>query len=85
MIIIRRKKNNLLYLITTFDVGGVENVVARTVRKLNRAKYDITVAALKMGSGKLIDELKSAEVQIVNIDMQFKYDIRRAFRIYDSI
>jgi len=80
-----KRKINVLYLLTAFVIGGAEKVVARTVRKLDRAKYNITVAALTVGSGRLIDELKSADVQIINLDMRFKYDIRILGKLYSLL
>ena len=80
-----KRKINVLYLLTAFIIGGAEKVVARTVRKLDRAKYNITVAALTVGSGRLIDELKSADVQIINLDMRFKYDIRILGKLYSLL
>jgi len=79
------RKINILYLIVSFDVGGAEKVIARTIGKLEIAKYNIFVAALKKGSENIINDFQSTEVQIVNLDMQFKYDIKVLGRLYSLL
>lgn len=80
-----RRKINILYLITAFNIGGAEMVVARTVKRLDKNKYNITVAALAKDSGRLIDELKTPGVQIIDMGMEFKYDVRGLYKLYSRL
>ena len=81
----KKRKVNILYLLTSFSIGGAEKVVARTVRKLSPAKYNITVAALKKGSGRLISELEASNVSAIDLGMRFKYDITVIWKLYSLL
>ena len=79
------RKINILYLLTSFSIGGAEKVVARTAKKIYRTKYNIIVAALTRGSGQLIPELESAGVQVIDLGMRFKYDITVIWKLYSLL
>ena len=81
----KKRKINILYLLTSFGIGGAEKVVARTVKKMDPAKYNIIVVALKKGSGKLILELELADVQTLDFGMRFKYDITVIWKLYSLL
>jgi len=80
-----KRKINLLYLMVSFDIGGAERVIARTVNRLDKNKYNIILAALKKGSGRLIRELQTPGVKIVDLGMQSKGDIRGPYRLYSLL
>ena len=80
-----RKRINILYLITSFDIGGAQRAIARTVKRLDKAKYNIIVSSLKEGDGRIISELQTTNARIVNLGMQFKYDIRVLYKLYSLL
>ena len=76
----------LLYLITEYSVGGAEKTMVRILSGLNRDKYDITVVALRKGSGRLLPELEKVGINTENLGAKAKYDfIRVAIRLYKLI
>lgn len=46
----------LTYLINTLDIGGAEVGMARLLKELPR-EYDVTVIALRKGSGRIVEQL----------------------------
>jgi len=61
-------KIKLLYLINDLGVGGAEKGMARIVNNLDRKKYDISIIALKKGTGRVIKEI-SCPIQVVNLNL----------------
>ena len=81
-----REKIRLLYLLNSFNVGGAEKAMARILSGLDKNKYDITVVALKKGSGRLLPELEKIGARIEIIGAKSKYDVVRvAFRLSNLI
>jgi glycosyltransferase involved in cell wall biosynthesis len=76
---------NLLYLMVVFDVGGAERIIAQTVEKLDKSKYKITVAALRKGSGILINQLQIPGMHVVDLGMHSKLHIGAIYRLYSLI
>lgn len=76
---------NILYLINAFNIGGAEKAMVRLISGLNRKRYNITVAALYMDSGLILPELKQAGVEIVDLGMENKLDIKIIGRLYQLI
>ena len=72
-----QKKINLLYMITEYAIGGAEKAMSRILSKLDKSKYDITVVALRKGSGRLISELEEINVKTEIIGIQGKWDFTR--------
>jgi len=78
-----QEKIRVLYLITEYSVGGAEKAMVRIISRLNRSKYNITVAALRMGSGRLLSELEAIKVRIEILGTRGKYDfVFPTFRLY---
>ena len=76
----------LLYLITEYDVGGAEKAMVRIISKLNRGKYDITVVALRKGSGNLMPELEQLGIRMETLEAKGKLDVLRiGFQLYRLI
>jgi glycosyltransferase involved in cell wall biosynthesis len=73
-----KKRICLLYLITAYDIGGAEKAMVRILSRLDRNKYDITVAALKIGSGLLLNELKRIEIRTETLYVSGTFDIIHA-------
>ena len=81
-----QKRIRLLYLITEYVVGGAEKAMVRILSRLDKNKYDITVAALRKGNGRLLPELEKIGVRIEILGARGKYDVVRVtFRLYDLI
>ena len=81
-----QKRIRLLYLITEYAVGGAEKAMVRILSRLDKNKYDIIVAALQKGDGRLLPELQKIGVRVEILGAKGKYDvIRVAFRLYDLI
>lgn len=81
-----QERIRLLYLITEYCVGGAEKAMVRIVSRLDKSKYDITVAALRRGDGRLLPELEKIGVRIEILGARGKYDVLRvAFRLYNLI
>lgn len=79
-------KIELLYLITGFYVGGAEKAMVRIISNIDKSKYNITVAALGTGDGRLLPELKSIGVKIENLRIERRiYFPILLFRLYKLI
>ena len=82
-ILAMQEKIRILYLITEYGVGGAEKGMVRILLGLNKDKYDITVAALRKGSGRLLPELEKIGVRIEILGAKWKFDfIHVAFLLY---
>lgn len=77
----RQKRIHLLYFINSFGIGGAEKAMVRIVSGLNEDKYEIAVAALERGSGKLLPEIEELGVQVLTLGVRGKYDIRAIARL----
>ncbi len=76
-------KIHILYLITEYSVGGAEKTMVRILSKIDQNKYDITVAALTKGSGRLIPELVKLGIKTETLGAKGKHDFAfTAFRLY---
>ena len=83
MNLVSEDKINLLYLLTEYSVGGAEKAMVRIISKLDRSKYDITVAALRKGSGMLLPELEQLGVRMETLGAKGKLDaLRIGFQLY---
>ena len=69
-----QKRIQILYLITEYSVGGAEKAMVRILSGFNRDKYDITVVALRNGSGKLLPELAKIDIKTEVLGAKTKYD-----------
>jgi len=78
----QNKKINLLYLINSFDIGGAEKAMSKIVSGLDKEKYNITVVALKMGSGQIVPEIEKSGIETVNLEAKNKFDFRIIFKLY---
>ena len=67
------KKTNILQIISTLDVGGVETQLSELVKRLNREKYNITVCCITRG-GLLEGRIKEAGIKLVILKRKFKFD-----------
>jgi len=76
-----KRQINVCYLINALHVGGAERVVARTVARLDKNKYEAIVCCLWM-RGAVADEIEKAGVRVINLDAKNKLDFRILFRLY---
>jgi len=76
-----QRKIKVLYLINALHVGGAERVIARTVPRLDKNRYETIVCCLWMG-GAAADEMEKAGVRVINLDAKNKLDLRILFRLY---
>jgi glycosyltransferase involved in cell wall biosynthesis len=82
-LVLMNAKIQLLYLITEYSVGGAEKGMVRILSGFNRDKYDITVVALRNGSGKLLPELEKIGIKTEILGAKTKYDfLHVAFHLY---
>ncbi len=78
-----RGRIHLLYLITEYDVGGAEKAMVRILSRIDKSKYNITVAALRRGRGRLLPELEKTGVRIETVGVKSRYDfVRSTFHLY---
>lgn len=68
----------VLHLITELDVGGAEKLLAMTLPRFDRARFDVTAAFLH-GPAPLCEELEGAGVRVHKVDTRNKLDFA-AFR-----
>jgi glycosyltransferase involved in cell wall biosynthesis len=59
------RRLRVVFLLPALDVGGAERVVARTVRRLDKARFEPIVAAFIRGSGRLLSELDGIETVVL--------------------
>jgi len=70
----------LLFLVTNFDRGGAEKIVARLAVGLSREKYAVSVAALQGRSNAIAADLARAAVPVYDLRMCAKWDLGVAVR-----
>lgn len=78
-------QTKILYLITTFSVGGAEMHLLSLVKGLPKDKYDITVAFLKeeaQEARSLVPDFKALGVKVVDLKMKSRFDIVTLLRLY---
>lgn len=75
-------KINILYLITAFVWGGAEEAMVRIVPRLDRNKYNVTVVALKKGSGESLFKLNKANIDTIDLRMKSKFDFSVIPKLY---
>jgi len=71
----------LLFLVTTFDRGGAEKIVARCATGLPREKYGIQAAALRGQSQAAARDLARAGIPTHDLAMAWKTDVRVVARL----
>lgn len=71
----------ICYLINALHVGGAERVIARTVTRLDKNRYETIVCCLWMG-GAVADEMEKASARVINLDAKNKLDFRILFRLH---
>ncbi len=68
-------------LITELRVGGAQNVLADVVLGLPRERYEQTVVCL-FGAGETAHRLRDAGIEVVDLDMHGKADVRVVWRLW---
>ena len=71
---------NILHIIPTLDIGGVEMQLAELVKRLNREKYNITVCCITRG-GPLEESIRGSGVKLVILKRRFKFDLSIIFQL----
>ena len=71
----------LLFLVTNFDRGGAEKIVARLAAGLPRDKYAVRVAALQGRSWAIGDDLAKVSIPAHDMGMACKWDPRVVLRL----
>ena len=64
-----RARMRVLYVISTLDVGGTEGQLVHLARRLDRARFDVTVCCLGP-AGPLVPALEEAGVSVVVIGLR---------------
>ncbi len=59
-----RAKRKIFYLLDSFNIGGTETQAVELARRMDPAKYDITLACLRK-QGPLIERLNGSSVKVV--------------------
>ena len=75
-----RRKLNILYLITEFDVGGAENMLYEVATRIDRQKYDIHAACLT-GHGAIGKKLSALGIDVKYFCIQNRLDFRIFIRL----
>jgi glycosyltransferase involved in cell wall biosynthesis len=60
----------VVFLLPSFDVGGAEGVVAKTVAGLDRRRYEPIVVAFARGSGHIATEVQRAGARALDLGLQ---------------
>lgn len=71
----------LTFLLNCFDVGGVETIIAKTIRGLDRRRYEIRVIALQKRSGALADLLRPLGATCLDVGMASRFDPLALYRL----
>jgi len=72
---------SILYLITELNIGGAERALARTVTRLSKSRYRVSVACL-YGAGAVADGIRAAGIPVIDLGAQGKWDLSVAWRLY---
>ncbi len=70
----------VLYLITDLDVGGAERALAKLATRLDRSRFQVSVACLT-GRGELGKAIARDGVPVTYLDMRGKLDLSVVFRL----
>lgn len=70
----------VLYVMEGFDAGGAERRFVRMARNLDRHRFDLRVAALRMG-GPLEGEMRDCAVPIVALERKGRLDVTPIVRL----
>lgn len=68
------KKNKILYLIATLDIGGTEKQLLTLLKGLDKNKYEPIVCCLRRG-GPFKEEIESLGIKVIILGKKSKYDI----------
>ena len=74
------KQLNLMQIVYSLEVGGLENLVLNLVQKLNKTKYDISVCSLSP-KGKLEEKFNKIGVPVYHIEKRRGRDYSLCFRL----
>ena len=69
------KAVRILYLINSFSGGGAERAMTRIVSTLSQEKYEITVGALKRGTGYIQPVLQRMHVDHFHLNAVSRFDL----------
>jgi len=70
----------VLYLMEGFDAGGAERRFVRMARGLDRERFALSVAALRLG-GPLETEMRACGVPIVPLERRGRFDVQPVLRL----
>lgn len=72
------RKRKIFYLVDSFNIGGTETQAVELARRMDPAKYDITLACL-LKDGPLLERLDGSSVNIVEFHPKGGIDSPRGF------
>jgi len=75
---------NILYVVTSLDVGGTQKMLYETIKNMDRDKYQIVVCSLKKGGiyGKILSDL---DIKIISLKMNNRSGLLNIFIFIPSV
>lgn len=71
----------LAFLVPAFDIGGAERVALRFAGRLDRGRYQTTLAAFVRGTGRLLEEARAAGVGTAVVGQESDSRLRLLLRL----
>lgn len=81
-----RKKINLMVLIVSMPVGGVETQVLSIIQRLNRERYNVTLCCIKE-SGELGEKAAASGIKTISLNLMDsnKFSLYIPWKIYRAV
>jgi sugar transferase (PEP-CTERM/EpsH1 system associated) len=74
--------HKVLHLITELDTGGAQKALARLLPRLDRSRFDPSVACLYNGDGPVADEIRALGIRVTDLGMTAKWRWDALWRLY---
>jgi glycosyltransferase involved in cell wall biosynthesis len=79
---VQRGHTNVLHLITELDTGGAQKALARLLARLDRSRFEPSVACLYNGDGAVAREIRGLGIPVVDLGMRAKWRWDALWRLY---
>jgi L-malate glycosyltransferase len=75
------RRIRITFLLTCFDISGVETIIAKIIRGLDPRQYEVRVIALQKRSGALADLLRPMGAECIAVGVSTRFDIFALWRL----
>jgi glycosyltransferase involved in cell wall biosynthesis len=69
------RRIKITFLLTCFDVSGVETIIAKIIRGLDQQRYQVRVIALQRRSGALVELLQPMGAECIDVGVAHQFDV----------